>query len=604
MRKMVKGYLTFLYRSLSLAFVGDWRYYLWVGFLTIVCLLGLNAYAKQFVHGLVITGMTDQVSWGVYIANFTFLVGVAAAAVMLVIPVYIYKNEDLHDLVIFGELLAVAAILMCLGFVTVDLGRPDRFWHLIPGIGKFNFPGSMLSWDVIVLNGYLLLNVHICGYLLYCRYQRKTPAKWFYIPFVFIAIVWAISIHTVTAFLYVGLGGRPFWNSSIVGPRFLASAFTAGPALIILAIQVVRRVTANVPAGQMTWRFNGTTAPKASVKRPATTDDLNLLAFHLPQLVSVSAATRQAILPKLSVVDVAAGEVVLCQGDTDNEAYLVLKGRIVVEREESGRRRVTRSCGPGEQFGEVSALAGTPREATAIAEEPSQVLRVPTDALRDLMKYPELKKTIRARMAERLMITDRALLTLRSVVQISMVINVFLLFNELFKEFYTDNVHVASSKYLYFGLHGHHALNVWIWTAIACNLVALKLLLLPLSRSLRWLNLACVLAIVGIWIEKGMGLVIPGFIPTPLGEIVEYSPTVNETLICFGIWAFGLLCYTLFLRVSIPILQGTISKANEPGSDLKGSEEQLEALLQSSVPRRFTAESSRESVPHVETTHH
>jgi Ni/Fe-hydrogenase subunit HybB-like protein len=213
------------------AFVGDWRYYAWIGALgAVVCVVGLNAYAKQFAAGLVTTGMSDQVSWGVYIANFTFLVGMAAAAVMLVIPVYIYKNEDLHDLVIFGELLAVAAILMCLAFVTVDLGRPDRFWHLIPGIGVFHFPGSMLSWDVLVLNGYLLLNVHICGYLLYCRYQNRKPAKWFYIPFVFIAIVWAISIHTVTAFLYVGLGGRPFWNSAIVGPRFLASAFTAGPA--------------------------------------------------------------------------------------------------------------------------------------------------------------------------------------------------------------------------------------------------------------------------------------------------------------------------------------------------------------------------------------
>ena len=133
--------------------------------------------AKQFVHGLIVTGMSDEVSWGVYIANFTFLVGVAAAAVMMVIPVYIYNNEELHDLVIFGELLAVAAIIMCLAFVTVDLGRPDRFWHLIPGIGQFNFPASMLSWDVIVLNGYLLLNVHICGYLLYCRYQRTEAGE-------------------------------------------------------------------------------------------------------------------------------------------------------------------------------------------------------------------------------------------------------------------------------------------------------------------------------------------------------------------------------------------------------------------------------------------
>ncbi len=560
MRQAVKNYGVFLWRCARLVFEGDWRYYLWVGLLFAVCLLGLNAYARQFVHGLVVTDMTDQVSWGVYIANFTFLVGVAAAAVMLVIPVYIYKNEELHDLVIFGELLAVSAILMCLAFVTVDLGRPDRFWHMIPGIGKLNFPGSLLSWDVIVLNGYLVLNVYLCAYLLYCRYRKQAPSKWLYLPVVFVGIVWAISIHTVTAFLYVGLGGRPFWNSSIVGPRFIASAFTAGPALIILALQVVRRVTASAHAGER----EGAAESGAATSRAATLEDLNLLGLHLPEFAAVPSELRQSCLAGAKVVEVAAGEALLRQGTKEQDAYLVLEGRVVVKREEGGRFRIIRSVGPGEQFGEISALQGTPRTATAIAEETTRVLRLPADSLRKLMKNPAMNRVIRSRMTERLKITDRGLLTLRGIVQVSMLINVFLLLNELFKEFYTDNLHVAASKYLYFGLHGHHALVPWIWTAIGCNLVAMVLLLLPVSRSLKWLDVACVLAIVGIWIEKGMGLVVPGFVPSPLGEIVEYTPTLNETLICLGIWAFGFLCYTLFLRMAVPILQGTLSKANEP----------------------------------------
>ena len=394
----MKRYIRFLTRCFSLSFQGDWRYHTWMLLLTVVALVGLNAWMKQLVYGLGTTGMTDQVSWGLYIANFTYLVGMAAAAVMLVIPVYIYRNRDLHDLVIFGELFAVAAIIMCLLFVTVDLGRPDRFMHLFL---RFNFPISMLTWDVVVLNGYLILNLHICGYLVYCAYQQRKPSKAFYLPFVFIALVWAISIHTVTAFLYSGLGSRPFWNSAVIAPRFLASAFAAGPAFIILTLQVIRTFT----------QYN---------------------------------------------------------------------------------------------------------------------------------------------------VTDKALMTLRNIVTVALAINLFLLGCEVFTEFYTGSTHVASMKYLLFGLHGYTGLVGWMWTAVAMNILALLILLTPVSKRLGLLNLACVLMIVGIWIEKGMGMIVPAFVPTPLGEIVEYVPTLNEVLVCLGIWAFGLLVFTIFVRITVPVLHGTL----------------------------------------------
>lgn len=419
----MKNYLVFLGRIVVLSFSGSPLFYLWMGMLTLVSAIGARVFVHQLVTGLTITGMTDQVSWGVYIANFTFLVGLAAAAVMLVIPAYIYRNKDMHDVVIFGELLAIASIIMCLLFIMVDLGRPDRFWHMIPFVGEFNFPYSMLSWDFIVLNGYLLVNLHICGYLLYMKYLGRKPTVLFYMPFVILSIAWAVSIHTVTAFLYVGLVARPFWNTAIVAPRFLGSAFTAGPGLLIIAFQIIRYTS----------------------------------------------------------------------------------------------------------------------------------------------KYE---------------INDRAIHMLRNIVTASLLINLFLLGCETFKEFYSVSAHSSSAHYLFFGLehqgHYYHKLVPWIWTAVVMELIAAAILVIPpVARKMSFLNGACVLAIIGIWIEKGMGLVVPGFVPTPQGTIVEYVPSFTETVVSLGIWAFGMLLFSWMLHLAIPIMNGDFKFQPEDEAQLAVGREVL-----------------------------
>ena len=229
--------------SLDVITHGSVKYHLWMAFLTLIMLIGMYCYSIQIEHGLSVTGMTDRVSWGLYISNFTFLVGVAAAAVMLVMPTYVLKDIDFKQAVLIGEGLAVAALLMCLAFVVADMGGPSVLWHMIPGIGVFNFPNSMLTWDVIVLNGYLFLNITIPFYILFRHYQGKKSKKSVYVPGALISVFWAVAIHLVTAFLYQGLQARPFWNNALLGPRFLASAFAAGPALIIVVLAIIRTYT-------------------------------------------------------------------------------------------------------------------------------------------------------------------------------------------------------------------------------------------------------------------------------------------------------------------------------------------------------------------------
>lgn len=393
----------FILSSLRSATSGERRYHMWMGSLTVIMLIGLYGYVFQVIHGLGVTGMNDHVSWGLYISNFAFLVGLAAAAVILVQPAYVLKDVDFGRAVLIAEGVAVSALVMCLAFVIANSpGHPGKWWRLTPIVGLLNWPSSMLAWDVIMLNGYLVLNVVIPFYILYSHFTGREPEKKKYVPFIYISVFWAVSIHLVTAFLFAGLPARPLWNSALLGPRFLASAFTAGPAFMIL-----------------------------------------LLGF--------------------------------IQAET---------------------------------------------------------------------KFPIAEKAI-AKLATALAVTSQ--------------INMVMLLSEIFYKFYAPTHHNINARYLYFGIDGHHALVPWIWTGIGLNLVAtIALMIHPLRRNLRWLMPACAMLFVGIWIEKGIGLVIPGFIPSPLGEIVEYTPTWVELSVTVGIWALGLFVLTVLVRVALPIELGEV----------------------------------------------
>jgi len=223
---------------LEKAFIGTKKYYGWMTALLAVIGVGFACYLWQFQFGLGITGMSRDVSWGFYIAQFTFLVGVAASAVMVVLPYYLHNYKAFGRITILGEFLAVSSVTMCILFIFVDLGQPTRVVNVL----LHPTPNSILFWDMIVLNGYLLLNIVIGWKVLEAERNDVAPAGWLK-PLIYLSIPWAVSIHTVTAYLYCGLPGRGFWLTAILAPRFLSSAFAAGPALLILLCMVVRKLT-------------------------------------------------------------------------------------------------------------------------------------------------------------------------------------------------------------------------------------------------------------------------------------------------------------------------------------------------------------------------
>jgi Ni/Fe-hydrogenase subunit HybB-like protein len=378
---------------LETALKGSKKYWLLVLVLFGLHGIGASAFIYQLTKGLTVTGMSRDVSWGIYIAQFTFLVGVAASAVMVVLPYYLHNVKEFGKITILGEFLAVAAVSMCLMFILVDLGKPMRALNVI----LHPTPNSILFWDMIVLNGYLFLNIVIGWIVLSAERKEVPPPKWIK-PFIYVSIPWAVSIHTVTAFLYAGLPGRHFWLTAIMAARFLGSAFAAGPALLILLCLIVRKVS----------KFD-----------------------------------------------------------------------------------------PGKE----------------------------------------------------------AIQKVSKIVLYAMIISIFFVLLELFTAFYSQIPgHTHAFIYQFVGLHGHGNLVPWTWAFAIMAVIATLMLLVPsIRRNETTLAIACVLVFFSLWIEKGVTLVITGFIPNPLERITEYVPTIPELAITVGVWATGFLVLTILYKVAVSV---------------------------------------------------
>ena len=383
---------------LEKALTGDKKYWSWVISLMVLIGVGTLAYLRQYNEGLTVTGLSRDVTWGFYIAQFTFLVGVAASAVMVVLPYYLHNYKAFGKITILGEFLAVGAVTMCMTFIFVDMGQPFRILNVF----LHPSPNSMMFWDTVSLSGYLFLNVLISHYTLDAERKSMAPPKWIK-PFIVLSIPWAVSIHTVTAFLYSGLGARPFWLTAILAPRFLASAFAAGPALLILFCLILRKTT----------KFD------------------------------------------------------------------------------AGR-------------------------------EPIQKMGI--------------------------------------IVTYAMCVNVFFVLMELFTAAYSDiPEHLEHFKFMYLGLEGNTTLVPFMWVSSILAVLSLVVLLIPKMRKKEsMLAVACVMVFLSLWIDKGLALIVTGFIPSVLGSIPTYLPTATELLISLGIYSLGLLIVTVLYKIALSV-RGDVS---------------------------------------------
>jgi molybdopterin-containing oxidoreductase family membrane subunit len=378
---------------LELVFKGSRNFFGWVVALLAVIGVGFGFYLYQLKFGLGITGMSRDVSWGFYIANFTFLVGVAAGGVMVVLPYYLHDYKAFGRVTILGEFLAIASIVMCLLFIIVDLGQPMRIFN----VWLYPTPNSVLFWDTIVLNGYLFLNIVIGWNVLEAERNGVHYQAWVK-PLIYISIPFAVSIHTVTAYLYCGLPGRGFWLTAILAPRFLASAFAAGPSLLILLCLIIRKTT---------------------------------------------------------------------------------------------------NFDPGRE--QIQALA--------------------------------------------------------KIVAYAICVNVFFFLCEVFVAYYSNiPEHMQHLTYLFAGLHGKTALVPWMWTSMVLMAIGIVLTVNPFTRrNENVLIVACIAIFIGTWIDKGMGMISGGFVPSPLEHVTEYMPTFPELMITLGVYAAGFLVLTILFKIAVSV---------------------------------------------------
>lgn len=375
------------------ALKGTKKYWRWIFSLFAIIIVGIYFYLRQFDYGLGLTGLSRDVTWGFYIAQLTFLVGVAASGVMVVLPYYLHNYKEFARLTILGEFLAIASVVMCILFVFVDIGQPLRMINII----LHPTPQSILFWDTVVLSGYLILNVIISRTVLDAERKSIAPPNWIR-PIIIISIPWAISIHTVTAFLYAGLAARPFWMTAVLAPRFLASAFSSGPALLLILVFILKKIT----------KFN-----------------------------------------------------------------------------------------PGKEAVQKLAL----------------------------------------------------------IITYAMAVNIFFILMEIFTAYYSSiPEHIHHFEFLFFGYGGNTTLVPWMWTSAILGVGAMILLFIPKVRKNENILFGiCVAIFISIWIDKGLGMVVTGFIPTTLGEVTDYWPTIPEVLISLAIWSIGFFLITVFYKITLSL---------------------------------------------------